>query len=589
MVAAPVLFALFQAVLPNPIPEDSADALRRAARSAERQYESIIRRLAPVRHGGGGGDRCDEIVGRFCLIYDGGTPPPAAPPPPRVVRARQNVVEALRRAFAARPGELETAGPLLRYLIEDERAEEALSAARTFAWATGDTIWGLLLLGYAHHAAGEDSLAELRFDEALARMSAEERRGFEDIEVFLSGDERGVYRDLEPEPRTAYEAQFWILADPLYLLAGNERRAEHFARHVWSRLLSETPRVRGMHRWGRDLEELTLRYGVPTSRERILSWSLLAEESFVEHYHPEQLAYLPEALRTRGLPPTPPPGEESPLERERSRSGYAPRVIRRMIPLAHQLTRFPAGDSVALYIHGHLPLDSLATGHSTVDAALFLLDSRYARFREARTTARVERDTAGASFALRLPPGAYVYSLELFEPETRLAGRSRYALDVPGYPTDGVALSDPLFAAPYGRGSLPVGRDDPGLRPLAELTLGADDTVGLYAEAHGLEAGPDASTRYSVRLVLQRVDQPVLVVRALRWLGRQIGLSSESAAPELSWEGQGRADHPAILAVDVPLAELDPGLYELVLTVADQVGGSEYTSRRVFRISDSAK
>src|SRR5690606_6051060 len=127
----------------------------------------------------------DEYIGRFCLRYDGGDPPDAPPDPPRVVRARQDAVNALRMAFAALPGDLETTGPLLRYLVEDERAEEALSAALAFRWASADSIWGGLLIGFAHHAAGDDSAAVRSFLDALDRMPANERRAFEKIDVLL--------------------------------------------------------------------------------------------------------------------------------------------------------------------------------------------------------------------------------------------------------------------------------------------------------------------------------------------------------------------------------------------------------------------
>ncbi len=584
----PILFALFQAVVPGPIPDDSAESLRRAARSAERTYESLLRRLAPTRMGGSGADRCDEIVGRFCLIYDGGEPPKPDTVPWRVVRARQDVVEALRRAFAARPGDLETAGPLIRYLIEDSRADEALSAARTFAWASPDSVWGRLLLGYAHHAAGEDSLADARFDEALALMDEEDRRRYESIDVLLHGKERSVYKGLEGDDRATYEHRFWRLADPLYLLSGNERRAEHFARHVWSRLLAQAPRVQGMHRWGKDLEELTLRYGVPTSRERIISWSMLQPDSYVEHYHPDLLTFVPESLWTRGVSGIPRPGDPWSLERDRARSGYAPHIIRRLVFLTHQVARFPAGDSIEVRLYGGMPLDTVASGRSDVVAGCFLLDQRYEFLIRERERGPVMADTARIECSASLAPGVYVYSLELLETATRLAGRARYSVDVPGYPATGVTLSDPVLVQPFGEGDLPLGRDDARLHPLTDLMIRADRSVGLFAEAHRLEAGPDGVTHYGVRLALRRADSPALLTRAVRWFGRTLGLVDEDLPPELEWEGTGEAGQPAVIAVDVPLIGLDPGLYELELTVTDRRGGSSFTSRRLLRIIEGS-
>ncbi|NIU78285.1 MAG: hypothetical protein GWN71_33440, partial [Gammaproteobacteria bacterium] len=74
------------------------------------------------------------------------------------------------------PGDVEVAGPLVRYLTEDGRAREAVSAARAFAWASADSTWGPLLVGFALHANGEDAEASAAFERALARMPVEERR-----------------------------------------------------------------------------------------------------------------------------------------------------------------------------------------------------------------------------------------------------------------------------------------------------------------------------------------------------------------------------------------------------------------------------
>ncbi len=586
----PLVLALFQAAWPPTIPEDSVEALRSAARSAERRYESLLRRLAPIRYGGGYSGRCDEIVGRFCLTYDGGDPPKPDTTPPQILKARQDVVDALRRAFAGLPGDLNTAGPLLRYLIEDERADEALSAALTFAWATRDSVWGDLLLGYAYHAAGNDSAAERSFDSALARMSAEDRRRFASIETLLTGRERGVYRRLSAEDREWYEAQFWRLADPLYLLEGNERRAEHFARHVWSRLLSTTPRVSGVHSWGRDLEELTLRYGVPTARERVVSLYLNQADSYIEHFEPDQLTFEPAALRTEGIGDAPPPGDPWPLEPRWARSGYALGKVRRVVPVDHQIVRFPAGDSVAFRVYGSMPLDSLATGAARARAGLFILDVDYEHAVERRGPAQVTDSVAHAAFEVRLVPGRYVYSMELLEDGSRLAGWARYGVDVPGYPRSGVALSDPVLAEPFGAQAVPTDRDDAAaLRPLARLIFQPGDTVGLYAEAHGLEAGRDGETHYAVELSLRRTDQPALLARAARWLGRKLGLTADPGVPRLSWEGRGERGRPAVLAIDLPLTEVEAGLHELELTVTDLVGGGRFTSRRLFRVGPVPK
>jgi hypothetical protein len=136
----PALTLVIQtAALPAPLPSDSVEALRRAAERAEREYEILLRRLAPEsRSWGGSSGHCDEIVGRFCLRFGTGRPPPLAPEPEGVDNARSHAVETLRAAFSADPGDAHIAGVLVRFLVEDRRAQEAVSAARSFACATED-------------------------------------------------------------------------------------------------------------------------------------------------------------------------------------------------------------------------------------------------------------------------------------------------------------------------------------------------------------------------------------------------------------------------------------------------------------------
>jgi len=563
-----------------------ADQYRRAARKAEAEYERLSRRLAPATFGSGSGE-CDEIVGRFCLRFDSGPPRPIPPEAPRVVRARRDAVEALRRAFAAAPGDLRVAGALVRYLVEDGRPEEAVSAAEAFAWATEDSTWKSLLVGFGLHARGDDVAALAHFEEGLARLPPAERRRFERVDVLLAHPEESFYRKLDEAEQERYERDLWIMADPLYLTPGNEARAEHYARHVWARLLSEAPVVFGMVSWGRDLDELTLRYGVPAGRERVIaSWSLDAQ--IVERFDPDQLAFVPERLRTEGVPETPAPGDPWPLEHPRARSGLAPVTIRRMVPFAHQVTRFPAGDSVVLRVDGALALDSVAVDSAGADkrvsAALFVLDSAFTRIAERRRSVAPVRDTVYVSFEEVLPPGTFVYSLEALEETTRFAGRARYSVSLAGVSSaDSLSLSDPLLAWPYGRAALPRERGAPSLRPRASLELAPVDTVGIYAEVSGLAAGGDDATHYRIEVSMRRTDAAGLS-RAVRWLGRLLGLAGPDRAPRVSWEGAGEPGRTEALAVDLDLGDLDPGLYVIELAVQDLVAGTRRDSRKAIRI-----
>lgn len=589
---------------------DSIRKLLRRARRAESEYELLARTRAPVAFAPGSADRCDEIVGRFCLRFD----PNERDEPPKpealaVTRARVAALDALEQAARAAPADARTARGLVRLLVESRRDSAALVAARRFD-ATGPGLWGELLLAFALHAAGDDTAAVPRFDSALPQLSDKERRRLR-IDYLVSPDEESAYKHLDPTRRAGYEAALWKLADPLYLTPGNEALGEHLARYVWTRMLSELSLVQGMTSWGNDLDELTFRYGVPTSRERIEpAIPLLAERlGMIEHYDPAQLAFLPESLLTVGVRPTPPPGEKWPLDAYNARSGYTAETVRHMLPLAIQVTRFPAGDSVVLRVDGAVALDSAArsadsvaaSGYAAADehapgaavAGLFLLpgpdallrgDTALLRFTAA--PAALARDTASLSLALTLPPGRYVYSAELLERGTRLAARARHLVELPAPPPAGTpALSDVLVARPFAR-PLPQRRDDPGIRARPEAAAVPGDTLGLYAEVSGLTGGPDG--HYRVELALSRTGEPPPPLRLWSWLRQRLGGAPPSSGVSLTWTGQlppGAAGAaPVALATDLVVPQLPAGLYTLRLRVVDGGTGAAASTDRALLV-----
>ncbi len=564
------------------LPPDSVDTIRKSARRAEARFERLARTLAPLRWGSEGGD-CDEIVGRFCLTYDEGRLPEPEPEPSRVTEARREVIEALRHAFSYEADRLETTGPLVRYLVEDDRAAEAVSAARTYALLSADSVWGPLLLGFALHAAADDSAAEREFDAGLARLDPAERRGIEDVEWILSPRDRGVYRDLEDAARPAAEAKLWRHSDPLYLTPGNERRAEHIARRVWSRVLAMSPVVAGMPRWGKDLEEITVRYGVPAARTR--TWGTIYRGgSLVEHFDPDQLAFVQEDLLSRGPAPTPPPGESWALEEPRSRSGFAPRTIRRLIALDHQVTRIPAGPGAVVFrVDGRMVMDSVATGASSIMTGLWLLDGETLdELEQTVSTSPVSADTASFGLEVLVSPGDRIYSLEGVDTASGMAARARYAVEVPVY--GDLSVSDPLIAAAFPANAPPQSRTDPALRPAGSLVFRHGDEVGLYAEVVGLGRAVDGVRRYEVELSIRDADRAAFPARALSWLGRRLGLSSERKPPRVAWIANAPEEGPAVLAINLKLDDLGEGLHALVLSVTDLASGAATESLRVVRI-----
>lgn len=569
-------------------PADSLDALRRLARQKEYRYERLLRTLAPQTFSGGWRDDCDEIVGRFCLWYsdaeEESSPWREAKEAVGIVEARREAIDVFRRVFAFVPGDFEAAGPLVRYLVEDGRGGEAVAAARAFAWASADSVWGPLLEGFALHATGADGEAESRFRGALAAMAPEDRRDMETLDPLLVPRERRRLEDLDAGAQARYRHRFWVLADPLYLTPGNETWNEHMARHVWTRLLSRAPRVVGAVSWGDDLEELTLRFGVPTSRERVLGTNPLQDDNFVEHYDPASLAFTRPDLLQEGVPEAPEPGGTPYLEESSARSIYAATTVARFHELPHQVTRFPARDDVVVRIDAQIPLDSLGSSVRDVETGVFLLDSTLHVVGERRNGARRRGGALRLTEEFVVPPGQYVYSVEARDSVTRNAARARYAVEVEGSASGVLALSDIVLTRPFRDRPLPRSRDELRQAPLVGATVEAGGTVGLYAEAHWLAAGPDGRSHYDVTVALEREDRPVAAVRLLRWIGRALGIRGSEGAPRIRWTDDAPAGAPAILAVDLGMDGAEPGLYRVVLSVRDAVLGTERTSSRLLLV-----
>lgn len=560
------------------LPADSLDNLRRDAQRASAHFERLSRRLIPIRYGPSG-TNCDEIVGRFCLIYDSGRPYEGGPTHGAIIDARREAIEALRHVFTYAPGDFETAAPLVRYLVEDDRASEAASAARLFRLESGDSVWGPLLVGFAEHATGNDTAAARHFAEGMDRLSPGEREDIADLEWVLEADDRRTWRRIDEAGRTRLAHDFWVLSDPLYMTPGNEARNEHIARHIWARMLERAPRVADMLSWGRDLDQLTVRYGVPTARTRSPG-TMQRDGSLTEHFDPDQLAWAPVDFSTRGPPPPPLPGRPWVPERTRSRSGYAPATFRRMVPIEQQATRIPDGDSTLIRVDAQFVMDSLAAGAFRVRTAFYVLDRNFQMVRQAEGMAVVAGDTARFRYEAKVPRGDYTFSLEAIEPDSRLAGRARFFLE-----NDSAAaprISDPVILRSWSPGAVPSGRTDPTFRPRTSLILSTTDTLGLFAQGSGFQPG----AAVDIQLALRPANRASLPARVFSWIGDKLGLSEPDAPTRLSWSDRADLDGRVTLAVELFPRPEDRGDRVVVLRVVDNSTGQAAESRRVIRIEE---
>jgi hypothetical protein len=542
---------------------DSARILS-GARSAQARFELIRRNNLPWTWDRGSGP-CDERIGRFCLWHSDGESRWQPPPDPeRVVAARGVLVARLDMAAAVIPGDWWVAGQRVRYLLEAGQTEDALAAAR--ACRSAEPGWCDALLGYVLHGSGEYVRSDSVFQAALAAMPPAERERWTDLSPLLEPDAVRGYRRLGPAERADFEARFWWLAEPLYMLPGNDRRTEHLSRLVTDRLQDRARQTEGIS-WGSDLRELLLRYGTPAGWERIRPRSLhTSEGSILTRYPPGSRFFDPVQQHLRDPHRITPDGWD--LKPRRSRTSYAPAYAAPVEELDYQLGVLQRGDSSIVVAALRLQPDSL-DHRPPADAALVVWPDFGAEPWLARGQVTGERP---AVLALTVPAEPAVLSVEALAREERRAARARFGRPLRPLPAHGLAVSDLLLLEESD--SLPDILDDalPLLR--ASTTARSGERLGLFWEIYGLAAG-DLPVHVAVQLLDDNAG----------WLRRtaiRAGLTRQQTPLTVRWqEAPQRPDavHPRSLVVELP--ELSPGRYTLQLTLTPRGRDALGTERTI--------
>lgn len=571
---------------PQPAPQDPRDAAERAAFT----YESLLSRRARIHRGGGGGPHCDETIGRFCFTFTDDEPdlPDRRPDHPEIVQARDRAISA-HRAWLSQDPAGRAAGPLVRYLVEADRQDEAVAVARTHAWAADRTPSSLLLLGLALHEAGRIPAAESVFDSARGSLPAAERLRLDDVEALLEPEEGRAYARLGAQEKEAYEARLWRFSDPSTLDPGNERRSAHYARHAWAAILAQAPLASGRLPWGDDSAEVLLRYGRPVARERMALPAVQStgEPSIVEVFDPRSVSLVPGALRSAGIPSTPEPVSRPSSGGEVVRSSYAPVGGGTLRELSVQAARFPHPGGAMLLVSGRLSPDSAGLGGAADDSASSPSDAVGGRLRGqlaiqdtaghvvARVPATVWVDPDGGIRAVAealVEPGTWAYHLDVRNADGR-HGFARYATEI--VEAEGLRISDLLLAAPEER----VPEFRAALTPAASLELAVGGRVLVWAEVTG-PVRREGEASLEVEWWVESAEEGTAVGRVARWLGRRLGLVGPERASRIRWSDRSWAS-PVPVGFVIDLEGQDPGLYRIGLTARDLPGSREVTSTRV--------
>jgi len=287
------------------------------------------------------------------------------PDPYAVREARDTLLRNLAAEAEAAPGDPWILGQRVRYLLEAGREEEALGLARRCSGAPG--WWCDALEGLALHVQGRFPEADEAFSAALASMDPEEARRWTDVSPLLDGSQRDFLREVEggsPAEDGVRNGRLWALADPLYLVPGNDRYTEHLARRTMIRILSESATPHEIP-WGNDMSELLLRYGWELGWARIAPrpGELAGVVRVVGYEHPDVRRFIPpeEVLSS---PTDVRKDPWTPSMWPYARSGYAPAYAPAFLPAASRILLFTRGKRALVAATYRLPTRPTGLGRA---------------------------------------------------------------------------------------------------------------------------------------------------------------------------------------------------------------------------------
>lgn len=527
----------------RPAAVEAADSARdaRRARDAQASFERARRSNLPWE--GGSGGRCEVRLGRYCWWYDE-TAPALPPENEATTRRRAELIAQLDTLAELHPGDDWLAGMRVHYRVDARRTD----AADTVARGCRSTRWWCdALLGYAAHVRGDAALADSAFAAALAGMDEATRCQWTDIHTLLPSDSRERYEELTCADRAPMERRYWLLGWPRLAAPANEWRNEFFTRRVQA-WLAERSRTPHNLSWGKDAEELLLRYGWPNvwgRVEQIGGTYAAGEPSVIGHDPSPSFAFAPQEALLDSLASGGDDGWD--LRSRYGESRFAPIHVRRIAPISAQLARFRRGDSVLVVAAYATADDSLAHPISRLAAAL---DDQH-------TVVGPPDSLRVGTTALRLPSAPRLVGIEVTDTTTGTLARRRmlFRPDTGGVR---VALSDLLLYRP-GAEPAPV-LDSALARAIPGDTVSRDRPVGIFWETYGLAEGGES---VDVAVTVERIDRSWF--RSAR---QRLGLGDQDTPLRIRWtDARSAASGVAPHAVSLDLGNLPGGRYRLTLTL----------------------
>ncbi|HEX7980540.1 MAG TPA: hypothetical protein VF461_18195 [Gemmatimonadaceae bacterium] len=545
-----VAFQLQIAALPAPAAQGvsathAADSTRdlKAARSAQATFEFVRRSNLPEGFGGMG--RCDVQLGRYCWWYDE-FPIKLPPEPNSIVRRRLSLIATLDSLGELHPGDDWIAAMRVHYRLDGKDAALTASADSVARTCRATTWWCMALVGYANHLLGQSAAAESAFTGALQTMPDDERCKWQDISTLLPANTRHYYEGLSCEARHAVEDRYWILGRPRFSSGGNEWRSEFYVRKLQARLANQsaTPQA---GTWGRDAEELLLRYGWPVGWSKVERMTyVVPEQSVIGHDPSPSFNFAPdEALYDTSASAQ---NDAWDMKVRTAESRFAPLKVRRVAPMAMQIARFRRGDSTLVVSAFKASDDSLfAAGPAVLGVTL---PDGSIRTVEGTGTSGTAMLTVGRSPLLA--------GVDVTDTTTSTLARARTLLR-PLATGTGLTVSDLLLF--HAEDGAPESVGAALEKAIAGDTLYRERPIGVYWETYGVAAQGEA---LDVAVTVERIDRSWL-----RGVRQKLKLSDPDSPLRLHWSDARPTESGEALsrAISLRLGNLEPGKYRITMAL----------------------
>jgi hypothetical protein len=235
---------------------------------------------------------------------------------------------------------------------------------------------------------------------------------------------------------------------------------------------------------------------------------------------------------------------------------------------------------------------------------LFFFDENWNEIRQWREDRQIvhSSDTASAMapnspnhlldrWSVRMPPGAYHFSLEVVDQKSGRSGAERETIVVENFTGESLRMSDVVLANAATRFS---GEENSGLAlyqnnevnlvPCLFNRFAADTPIYVYYEVYNLALDANGQSRYRIDYVVEsQQETKSLVSRAFDRLGQLLGKGARPIAITSSFESAGD-QRLEKLYQSIAMLGHPAGQYDLTIRLTDQISGQSAERRVTFEI-----